>query len=499
MGKVKLSKYQKGVMKHVDKKLFRKKKLSNLIVQACAGSGKSFTLWKVVDKLVEDYPKLNIRILAFNTEIANEGKAKLKELGYEDNVDVTTIHSFGLSLLKALFKEPPRIDQSKVWRYLNNKGLGKHLGHFAYTVNKIRDLGITETRPKHLKKLLKAEWEEFFALSSPQGAVMLNNLDVICKMLKELDHDFHHIDFNDMCRYPIVHDLVKHAPQMLPDVLLIDEIQDFNGYQIQMVMKMIEAKPDMKVIGVGDRWQAIYGFRGAIDSMDRLVELMDAAELPLSTTYRTRRKIVEWIKNYLGGADHLEAEKDGGEVFEVNGLESDQYAIKFLLKHGVNMVVSPKNKHLIRIAITLIDEDVDFTMRKAGVMEEVRQLIKRCDAKTIVKLRKKLGDVRRDAPTGMKGKELKDLVDTTVFFINHFAFTSVDEALKKITSIKRRDKGRGIQLHTGHSSKGLEGSCVAVIEDFFKMEGGQRKNLEYVAYTRAMDKLIVVEPFEKRK
>ncbi|QJT70921.1 ATP-dependent DNA helicase [Vibrio phage vB_VcorM_GR7B] len=498
MTKIKLSKYQKDVKKHVKKRMFKKKKLSNLVVQACAGSGKSFTLWNVVDDLVRAHPSKTIKFLAFNTEIAKEGNAKLKELGY-DNVEVMTIHSFGLSLIRELWKEPPSIDQSKVWRYLTHKNLGKNLGHFAFTLNKIRDLGITETRPKKLKKLLKDEWCDFLNIDSPMGSSVLKNIDVLCDMLNELDRDFKHIDFNDMCRYPIIHDLVKRVKHLIPDILLIDEVQDLNGYQIGMVSKMLEAKPHMRVMAVGDDWQAIYGFRGAIDSMSKVKSLLDAEELPLSTTYRTRSKIVDWIKQHLGGADHLEAEREGGEVFEVNGLESDTYAVKFMMHHKIGMVVSPKNKHLIRIAITLIDNEVDFTMRKSGVLEEVRLLIKKQDSKTMTGLRKGLGLEKKNAPSGMKGREIKDLVETTLFFLNHFSFATPLDALSKITSLKRRDRGRGIQLHTGHSSKGLEAPVVAVIEDFFKMEGGQKKNLKYVSYTRAIDKLIVIEPYSGGK
>ena len=64
------------------------------------------------------------------------------------------------------------------------------------------------------------------------------------------------IDFDDMIWIP----LVENFPLPQFDVLFVDEAQDFNEMQRQMILRCVG---NNRVVIVGDRNQAIYGFRGA--------------------------------------------------------------------------------------------------------------------------------------------------------------------------------------------------------------------------------------------
>jgi superfamily I DNA/RNA helicase len=69
----------------------------------------------------------------------------------------------------------------------------------------------------------------------------------------------------------MVHDgylklFVLQRPQLPFDTILFDESQDANSVTIQLV----ERQKDARKIWVGDPWQAIYGFRGAVNAMEQV-------------------------------------------------------------------------------------------------------------------------------------------------------------------------------------------------------------------------------------
>jgi DNA helicase-2/ATP-dependent DNA helicase PcrA len=57
------------------------------------------------------------------------------------------------------------------------------------------------------------------------------------------------------------------------EYILIDEVQDYNPVQIEVISNF--AKAGSRVVAVGDRQQAIYGWRGAIKAMDKLKERLE--------------------------------------------------------------------------------------------------------------------------------------------------------------------------------------------------------------------------------
>jgi len=91
------------------------------------------------------------------------------------------------------------------------------------------------------------------------------------------------IDYDDMifaCASPSV-----NVPCRKFDYIFGDEVQDWNTAQITVVLKSIN--PKGHVIAVGDRYQSIYGFRGAdVDAIPNVIKALNAVTLPLSICYR---------------------------------------------------------------------------------------------------------------------------------------------------------------------------------------------------------------------
>lgn len=105
------------------------------------------------------------------------------------------------------------------------------------------------------------------------------------------------------------------------NVILLDEVQDFNMCQLVMAKKLKEA--GARVVAVGDPNQAMYLFRGAdAEAFQKLKEIIgggDAASLPIN--FRSGGNIINWVKGNthvkaLQPAPHLEGK---GEVYAPGG------------------------------------------------------------------------------------------------------------------------------------------------------------------------------------
>ena len=81
------------------------------------------------------------------------------------------------------------------------------------------------------------------------------------------------IDFDDMIWLP----LVNNYPLPKYDVMFVDEAQDFNESQRELISRCVNGG---RCIIVGDRNQAIYGFRGAdSNSIDLFIERLEEKQL----------------------------------------------------------------------------------------------------------------------------------------------------------------------------------------------------------------------------
>lgn len=91
-------------------------------------------------------------------------------------------------------------------------------------------------------------------------------------------------------------------PRLPFDYIMFDEAQDADP----VISAVVAAQTDTQRIWVGDRHQAIYGWRGAIDAMSP-ARIPDAIRLPLTQSWRFGEAIAEqaniWLK--MMGAQHF--------------------------------------------------------------------------------------------------------------------------------------------------------------------------------------------------
>jgi hypothetical protein len=105
-------------------------------------------------------------------------------------------------------------------------------------------------------------------------------------------------------------------------IFVLDETQDITPTYFQFVRKFMDdlaqkgAKPRMVV--VGDRYQGIYGFKGADTRFLTLApdvwNWSEFCPLTLSTSYRITRQIAAFVNHCMLGYERLSATKDGPAV-----------------------------------------------------------------------------------------------------------------------------------------------------------------------------------------
>jgi len=252
----------------------------NLLIVACAGSGKTDTISRRIASLVaEGVPKDAIIAFTFTEHAASELKARIR--GHlEDRVPnepsigdmyVGTIHSFCLRTLKEL--DP---------NYRNWEVMDEVRQAALIAVNFIRfddsDRGIgldrlrTETRTgtywetvRRFTTTLDVMHHEGIA---PE-AIEDGRLRAAVERYRKLAHGLPNLSFDFNL---IVDELIRfleNHPDKLSEVrtrfrhLVVDEYQDVDGRQERLIELISNRGKDVTVTAVGDDDQALYGFRGA--------------------------------------------------------------------------------------------------------------------------------------------------------------------------------------------------------------------------------------------
>lgn len=471
----------------------------NVIVEAVAGSGKTFTL--VQYALREKYK--SIGLVAFNKHIAEELKMKM---GGQRNVDCMTYHSLGYRAVRNYSRSRVEVDEHKVLGYLDTVALrhkdGRVLSKEDQKTAKYRIASMVSFAKNYGYNwdITEAElnWIE------ERHDVDLNGLkDVVWAQvgptLKWCAENLATIDYNDMVWLPYVLDMP--VPQY--DVLCVDEYQD-----TAMTQQWLALKAGKRVCAVGDSRQAIYAFRGA-DSrgFDRLREKLgeNVVTLPLTLTRRCPKSHVmlaqqivpqiramddapEGVVSYQTEEQALEAMKPGDLV--VCRVNAPLLAIAYkLLKRGTRAIV--RGRDIGGGIGKLLDKAVE----EAEGETDLRVVLANASAITSATVSKFLA-----MPNGrgeMRAAAAQDKYDCLVELGGQHA-----ESLADLRNIINRlfaefdDDGKpkdAVVLGTVHRTKGLEGNRVYVLHPELiphpmakkKEDYAQELNLAYVTVTRA--------------
>jgi len=479
--------------------------VGNLVVGAAAGAGKTWTIIKCLDLIPSDKKVL---MAAFNTDIVKELKKKVKG---KENVDIRTLHSLGLLMLRNNFPEKKLMIETykysshikeniKTYSTINTYALGNNYSTYINNIEKYVDFGrfyLCQTI-KDLDFI-----ERRYAINT-----LADEKEVALKVMDWGKDELDFIDYVDMVWLPNA--LYLKPIRLLFDYIFIDECQDLNRAERELVLKCF--KMGTRMISVGDKNQCVYSFSGSDpESFEKLLAIPNTITLPLSISYRCSKNIVEFAKKLVPS---IEANDDGREGVVLYDVPLSE------VKDG-DMVICRNNAPLIKVYNEFIKNGKKAFIRGKEMGSNLKTYVKSTKQAELNRTCVKDGVFARlyndlfvtrnkimeqsgiDAETAMDSPIIERKLDMirTLDVLSE-GISTAEELIGKIDSIfPKRDKKEGIALSTIHKAKGLEADNVYIVCKSLmpsksakaNWEIEQENNLMYVAYTRAKNKLGFID------
>jgi DNA helicase-2/ATP-dependent DNA helicase PcrA len=483
----------------------------NLFVEAGAGCGKTTTsLWLL------GHMTGRRCMVAFNKSIKGDIEAKAP-----GDVEVMTMNALGYRAIKSAYGvRDLEVDNYYAWRLfearfgtdeVRGKGKdGEATASFWAQVVKLYELargGLAETMEdcEVLASSFDLAFDDEGKFAVERGAKIV--LDLMAERAAGIDCP-EAIDYVDQMWLPVA----RNLPMQRYDVLVIDEAQDTNAVQVEMLARCIERVMERslakggRVIAVGDRRQAIYGFRGADSrAVQKIVERFDCKRLPLMTTFRCGKSIVREAQRYV--PEFRAGENNHEGLVRTSSIET----LLSEIKPG-DFVLSRTNAPLIKGCISALSRGIPATVVGRDIGADLLKLAKsfkaqdletfydRLDAwrdKQIAKIERKF-PVNETAIEAVRDRAacleaLADAVDT------------IDALYARCESLFTDTKSTArVEFSTAHKAKGRETERVFLLRDTFLRSRFNRatgewvappqeeENVIYVAITRAKDELVYV-------
>lgn len=464
-------------------------------INAVAGSGKTTTIIEYAKARPET---AKILYLAFNRSVKLEAQKKFAEKGMH-NVQIETAHS--LAYRHIVFR---------------NKYTVRKQDYRSYEIAEL--LGITGSGEKHAEYIIAnhiIKFIAFFCNSDKLKVQDLNYLDVVSDpKAKTFVKTFYPYIENmsrlllskmDKDEIEITHDFYLKKfqlsdPKLDYDYILFDEGQDASAAMLDIFLKQKATK-----VIVGDTHQQIYGWRFAVNSLEKVA----FTTYHLSASFRFSQNIANLAKNVLQWKSHLGEHKE--VLITGKGTTREQ---------RTKAVIARSNLGLLLKAIAYVTEKKElkhlyfegninsYTYADEGAsLYDVLNLTNRKHHLIKDKLIKAMNNIG----------ELKEYVEKTedaqlsmmVDIVEQYG----DEIPSIIKSIKDKHVGDSekdkaeIVFSTVHRSKGMEYDVVQVVNDFITEEKleklkdealskgklNEEINLLYVAITRTKHSVYIPE------
>ncbi len=448
------------------------------LVQAYAGSGKTTSLYN----LCLNNPEKRIIYLAFNKSI--EMSAKSGNMGNLANVDIYTFHSY---VLESLTK-------NQEFDVVNE-----------YSISDLREylnMDDDETSRMFLK-WVRNYINKFFqsSLNHPSQMYtnsMVNNLTRLWDRIRTFQIPLTHDGYLKL--FDTMRMKMKNKDGEMYDMILLDEAQDSS----ECMLRILKRQKCIKVL-IGDSYQQIYIFRGAVDPFSRIKESnkIEYDYYELNTTFRFGPDVADLSTRFLRkfmNNNKITIKSDNIYDTRIFGWRDVSFRSK------PHTILFFTNMGLFEYANSLAQEGISFNILqneinygeeaqiardllnlKHGLVEEVvTDELK--GFQTFREVERYMSDY--DIKVWLKRIEWLNLYD--VDLIRHY--TNINNYLEPSSNIL---------LSTVHKSKGLEFDIVKLANDFpmltinekviVKLDNTWKQNYNtyYVAMTRAKEELYL--------
>lgn len=442
-----------------------------LVVNAYAGTGKTHTLIS----FAEIRPDEKILYLAYNRSIRLEAEKKFAHL---DNVTVKTTHGLAYSIYGKQFAKrfeekgmnlPTKIyaefcdDVEEANRYYYGYVLSKLIKDFVYSAY---------TMEEYIENTLKdrVKFEDTFKLPF---TYFLAKIQIVWEEIIEneelpFEHDF----------YLKMYQLSEPFLQQY-NYILLDEAQDANDCVIDIIMQQYRAKK----VFIGDTFQQIYGWRGAVNALEKVKN--EALVLYLTKSFRCSMQISKIANNYL---EISEAPKDFIGNDDVRDDEAD-YAQSAIIARSNSQLFSYAAFQTAEKKLYFVSgiQSYNFTdlvdlvrLKYEGNSDKIKN--------SFYKMFEDFDELR-DYAERANDTEILSKIKVSV---------SVPKIATELWNLNQRTVKKAedadIILTTAHKSKGLEWDSVKLLKGFTDLTKDdviqEEINLLYVAITRAKKRLV---------
>ncbi len=273
--------------------------------------------------------------------------------------------------------------------------------------------------------------------------------------------------------------------------LFLDEAQDVNG----AFTRIIENTKNLQIITAGDRYQQLYGWRGAVNAMDKL----SGDRLAVTHSFRYGPSLSELSNNILSLMS-----SSPSELITSYNPNADTKIIPYTENHPeCDVVLARSRASIFEIARTLANENTAFHLNLdipewAWLLESALALFNdqfSTNKHRLILPHDSWYQLESWAETAMD----TDLL-TCIKIVKKYAST-LSEDLHKIQSKNVGPNYEGcVILSTTHKIKGRDWDNVALADDFLNIidkEGATTKQIDdelcivYVALTRAKKALYI--------
>ncbi len=451
-----------------------------IIINALAGTGKTSTLIEYV----KARPSKRFLYIVFNKSMQKEAELKMK--GFR-NIEIKTAHSIAFQKTK---------DKLKLMERMNKKTLNSFNIFQVNDFLRVSNFFISKIFINVLNEFLFSEYKiddfvkrfnsEYFS----NETVMKNKNKIsyfvenghlkrfIFKCARDTDihisHDFY-LKFFQINKIDLGYDIV-----------LTDEAQD-----ISPQMKNIILNQSAKKIFVGDKYQSIYKFRGAVNALEKIE---NAKQFYLTNTFRFQKNstMERWanvILESLGEKNILSARGSYKEI----GTKAIISRTNSALFEKAHQLVSNGKKIYFEGGIT----GYNFNVITDIVQLKNRQLNKIYNA-TVKKF--KHIDEFEEYTEQTEEQQLKTALKLAKKH-NTYIYVMLNEIKENLA--KHKENADYI-LTTAHKSKGQEYGMVELLSGFnildkeTKVMNEDEANLLYVAITRAVNGIWINEKIEEQ-
>lgn len=455
----------------------------HLLVEACAGSGKTTTIVELYKRLKDKYPNKSTQFLAFNKKIAEELQSR--------GVPASTMNAFGF---KTVLKTHPgiKLETNKLRYLLRGYGVDYKLINMCGRIIDLMKAYLVdfEESDHYLHDRIIQIANDFDLSEKPLADELITG---IITVFKQSIGDKFTIDFADQISYPTYWNM--SVPKF--DFVIIDEAQDMSPNKLELVASAVGER----LITVGDPYQAIYGFAGAdSESMSKIKDRFNPLVLTLPVTYRCGKKIVACAHEnkvapvgfFAGDTNHEGIVADlSKSLFETTVVAKDFV----LCRVSAPLVTGCFNLIKRGIRAQILGKDIGAKL--VGLVSKISDSTnvgEWCRAFSVYSSRE-IGKLRA-ADKDVAADNLEDQLDCLWVFTEGAVTTA--EMINKIERMFDDSiNPNSVIFSTIHKSKGLEADNVFILPYKSKPEKSDKakqeeRNLLYVQITRAKQKLYWV-------